>query len=40
MGCCSGDKCSEKSANKSKTRIPWFVLLLVGIGLLVVLNWQ
>ncbi|TMX38200.1 hypothetical protein DA100_10960 [Vibrio sp. Hep-1b-8] len=39
MGCCNNDK-GCKSASKSKPSIPWFALVMAGLVLLVLFNWQ
>ncbi len=39
MGCCDNEKgCSSKG--KPKRSIPWFGLIVVGLVVLVALNWQ
>ncbi len=38
MGCCGKDSGCSKKAPKRK--VPWFSLLLVGLLILVAVNWQ
>lgn len=39
MGCCE-NKSGECGKKQRRKTIPWFALLLFGLLLLVVINWQ
>lgn len=39
MGCCEKEKCCD-SKSEPKRKIPWFALMLLGLAVLVVANWQ